>query len=262
MKNDFILLEHLKVLQQKLSSTDVPNRSKSINETSATSNSIFGGSSVKIPADGAHKGQSGWQSNNAWDIPTPIGTPIYAVADGTLQTFNDYGPTVIKTKGKKLFGQGFTVKSDNGLPDLYYAHLKDSVVKKGDKVKCGQLLGYVMDFPNSSYDHLHIGVKTGHNIKEFLNTDGTLKCGGTISGKVSEPIQSTSGDKNNSDEELEDESNDEELEDESNDDDKTTTTTKKGSFLDFFKNLGGIFKEEEEVSKIQEDVQRIKNLLK
>jgi murein DD-endopeptidase MepM/ murein hydrolase activator NlpD len=190
----------------KLSSTKVPNRSKSINETSATSNSIFGGSSVKIPADGAHKGQSGWQSNNAWDIPTPIGTPIYAVADGTLQTFNDYGPTVIKTKGKKLFGQGFTVKSDNGLPDVYYAHLKDSVVKKGDKVKCGQLLGYVMDFPNSSYDHLHIGVYKGHDIKEFLNTDGTLKCGGTISGKVSEPIQSTSGDKNNSDEELEDQS--------------------------------------------------------
>ena len=33
MKNDIILLEHLKVLQQKLSSTKVPNRKKIIKES-------------------------------------------------------------------------------------------------------------------------------------------------------------------------------------------------------------------------------------
>jgi hypothetical protein len=44
-----------------------------IDEVSTSSSSLFGGSSVRIPSDGAHKGQSGWQSNNAWDIPTPIG---------------------------------------------------------------------------------------------------------------------------------------------------------------------------------------------
>jgi len=32
-----------------------------------------------------------------------------------------------------------------------------------------------MDFPNSSYDHVHIGVESG-NIRQFLNGDGTLKC--------------------------------------------------------------------------------------
>lgn len=163
-----------------------------INEVSATSDSIFGGSSVKIPSDGAHKGQSGWQSNNAWDIPTPIGSPVYAVADGVVATFTDYGPTPIRKNGKTLFGAGFTVDSSDGLPDVYYTHLKDCKVKKGDSIKCGQLLGYVMDFPGSSYDHLHIGVESGHNIKEFLNADGTLKCGGRISGDVSEPVQSTS----------------------------------------------------------------------
>jgi murein DD-endopeptidase MepM/ murein hydrolase activator NlpD len=144
------------------------------------SKKLLGSNNVNIPADGAHKGQSGWQSNNAWDIKSPIGGPVYAVADGTLATFNDYGPSVIKKNGKKLFGQGFTVNSDNGLPDVYYTHLKDSVVGKGDKVTCGQLLGYVMDFPGSSYDHLHIGVETG-NIKQFINDDGTLKCKSTES---------------------------------------------------------------------------------
>ena len=162
-----------------------------IDEVSATSSSLFGGSSVKIPTDGAHKGQSGWQSNNAWDIPTPIGSPVYAVADGVVVTFTDYGPTPIRKNNKTLFGAGFTVDSSNGLPDVYYTHLKDCKVNKGDSIKCGDLLGYVMDFPGSSYDHLHIGVESGHNIKEFLNADGTLKCGGRISGDVSEPIQST-----------------------------------------------------------------------
>ena len=170
-----------------------------IDEVSATSSSLFGGSSVKIPSDGAHKGQSGWQSNNAWDIPTPIGSPVYAVADGVVVTFTDYGPTPIRKNNKTLFGAGFTVDSSDGLPDVYYTHLKDCKVNKGDSIKCGDLLGYVMDFPGSSYDHLHIGVESGHNIKEFLNADGTLKCGGTISGNASEPIQSTSHNDDTSD---------------------------------------------------------------
>jgi len=163
-----------------------------IDEVATSSTSIFGGGAVRIPADGAHKGQSGWQSNNAWDIPTPIGSPVYSVADGVVLTFSDYGPNPIRKDGKTLFGAGFTVNSANGLPDVYYTHLKDCTVGKGDTVKCGQLLGYVMDFPGSDYDHLHIGVESGHNIKEFLNADGTLKCGGTISGQASQPVQSTS----------------------------------------------------------------------
>lgn len=162
-----------------------------IDEVSASSSSLFGGSSVKIPANGAHKGQSGWQSNNAWDIPTAINSPVYAVADGTVLSFTDYGPNPISRDGKTLFGAGFTVNSNNGLPDVYYTHLKNCTVGKGSQVQCGQLLGYVMDFPGSDYDHLHIGVEPGHDIREFLNTDGTLKCGGTISGEVSEPVKST-----------------------------------------------------------------------
>jgi len=95
---------------------------------------------------------------------------------GTLLTYSDYGPKPIHRNGKTLFGVGFTVDSNDGLPDVYYTHLKDCTVKKGDTIECGQLLGYVMDFPGSSYDHLHIGVESGHNIREFIGSDGTLKC--------------------------------------------------------------------------------------
>lgn len=151
-----------------------------INEAPNASDKIMGDNDIKIPRDGAHAGQSGWQSNNAWDIKAKIDDPVYAVAPGTVITFNDYGPDVIKRDGKKLFGAGFTVKSDEGLPDVYYTHLKNPQVNKGDKIECGQLLGFVMDFPDSSYDHLHIGVESGHNIRELINDDGTIKCGGSL----------------------------------------------------------------------------------
>jgi len=161
----------------------------------SSSDTLFGGPKVSIPRSGGHNGQKGWQSGNAWDIPTQIGTPVYAIADGKLVTFKNYGPIPVHTQGKTLFGAGFTVDSDNGLPDVYYTHLKDTTVKEGDHVKCGQLLGYVMDFPNSSYDHVHIGIEDGHDIKEFLTNDGKIKCNGvTITpGSPLSSFGSTSG---------------------------------------------------------------------
>lgn len=148
---------------------------KSLDEVSSSSDKLLGGASVTIPNDGSHKGQSGWQSNNAWDIKGSIGSPVYALADGVAQTFNDYGNKVRQYDGKKLYGQSFTVKSDGGLPSIYYTHLQNSPVTKGSKIKCGQFLGYIMDFPDGNYDHVHIGVESG-NISQFLNTDGTIKC--------------------------------------------------------------------------------------
>jgi murein DD-endopeptidase MepM/ murein hydrolase activator NlpD len=174
---------------------EIDNLKKSIlnlQEVSNASSELFGGGNVTIPKDGAHAGQSGWQSSNAWDIPAPIGTPVYAIASGTVQTFKDYGETPTHTNGKTLFGAGFTVDSDDGQPDVYYTHLKDVTIKQGDKIQCGQLLGYVMDFPGNNYDHLHIAVEKG-NVKDFLNTDGTLKCanGETISGTSTSDNTST-----------------------------------------------------------------------
>ena len=146
-----------------------------LNEVSSESDNLFGGKNVKIPVDGAHAGQSGWASGNAWDVAGEIGTPVYAIASGQATTFTDYGSEVIARDGKKLFGQSFTVQSYDGLPDVYYTHLEGSPVTKGSEVKCGQFVGYIVDFPDSSYDHVHIGVESG-NIRQFLNDDGSIKC--------------------------------------------------------------------------------------
>jgi hypothetical protein len=147
----------------------------SINEILSDSGELFGGAPVRIPRDGAHAGQSGWASGNAWDIAAPIGTPLYAIASGVAVTFRDYGDKVIARDGKKLYGQSFTVQSYDGLPDVYYTHLMGSPIRKGSEVSCGEFLGFITDFPGSSYDHVHIGIESG-NIRQFLNDDGTLKC--------------------------------------------------------------------------------------
>lgn len=154
---------------------EIQENKKIVNEASSSSDKLFGGTNVKIPVDGAHAGQSNWASSNAWDIAGKIGTPVYALASGKATTFSDYGRSVIATNGKKLYGQSFTVKSDGGLPSIYYTHLEGSPIRLGSQIDCGDFLGYVMDFPGSTYDHVHIGVESG-NIRQFLNDDGTIKC--------------------------------------------------------------------------------------
>jgi murein DD-endopeptidase MepM/ murein hydrolase activator NlpD len=223
----------------EISTSEFKTKIKNLVEVSDTSNSLFGGDSVKIPADGAHKGQGGWQSNNAWDIKASIGAPVYAVVGGTLKTYSDYGPTPIKKDGKTLFGGSFTVKSDEGLPDVYYTHLKDVKVRQGSRVECGQLLGYVMDFPGSDYDHLHIGVETGH-IRQFLNDDGTLKCSdGKITPSLSGSSTSSTSGYNDIDSYAQD------------------------AARNFLGNLIGKALGENEIKKerIIKDIQKIKNLL-
>ena len=43
-----------------------------------------------------------------------------------------------------------------------------------------------------NYDHVHIGVEAGHTITEFLNANGSLKCGGgTITGSGSTSMSGT-----------------------------------------------------------------------
>lgn len=154
---------------------EIQENKKIIREASSSSDKLFGGTNVKIPVDGAHAGQSNWQSSNAWDIAGKIGTPVYALASGKAITFSDYGKNVIATGGKKLYGQSFTVKSDAGLPSIYYTHLEGSPIRQGSQIGCGDFLGYIMDFPGSNYDHVHIGVESG-NIRQFLNDDGSIKC--------------------------------------------------------------------------------------
>lgn len=82
------------------------------------------------------------------DFAAIIGTPIYATADGTIQkvefSFSGYGNMV-------EIEHGFGYKTR-------YAHMHGFAVRYGQKVKRGELIGYVGSTGLSTAPHLHYEV--------------------------------------------------------------------------------------------------------
>ena len=89
------------------------------------------------------------------DYSAPRGTPIYATGDGTVITvrtnFGGYGKEV-----EIDHGYGFVTK---------YAHMDSFNVKKGQKVKRGECIGYVGTTGSSTAPHCHYEIiKDGNKI--------------------------------------------------------------------------------------------------
>ncbi len=82
------------------------------------------------------------------DFAAAIGTPIYTTADGVVQelevNFSGYGKVVI-------IDHGFGYKTR-------YAHMHGFAVRQGQKVKRGELIGYVGNTGLSTSPHLHYEV--------------------------------------------------------------------------------------------------------
>lgn len=90
-------------------------------------------------------------NHNGTDLMAPTGTEIYAVADGTVVTSGMSG----------AYGNLVTLHSQiNGeLVETRYAHqVQQPLVSPGQKVKKGQLIGYVGSTGRSSAPHLHFEV--------------------------------------------------------------------------------------------------------
>lgn len=82
------------------------------------------------------------------DFAATIGTPIYATADGTI----------IKVEFS-FSGYGNMVEIDHGFGyKTRYAHMHGFAVKNGQKVKRGELIGYVGSTGLSTAPHLHYEV--------------------------------------------------------------------------------------------------------
>ena len=79
------------------------------------------------------------------DFSAPRGTPIYATGDGVVKTVrSDYG------------GYGKQIEIDHGYGYVTkYAHMDMFKVNKGQKVKRGEIIGYVGNTGSSTAPHLH-----------------------------------------------------------------------------------------------------------
>ena len=85
------------------------------------------------------------------DLAARIGTPIYATADGVVTESGR------NAKSRGGYGVVCVIKHGYGYQTLY-AHMKDTKVKVGQKVKRGELIGWVGNTGLSSGSHLHYEV--------------------------------------------------------------------------------------------------------
>jgi murein DD-endopeptidase MepM/ murein hydrolase activator NlpD len=89
------------------------------------------------------------------DFSAPKGTPIYATGDGTVEKVQ---------KSRRGFGNHIVINHGYGYESLY-AHMTKYTVRKGQKVKRGDIIGFVGSTGKSTAPHLHYEVhKDGKKI--------------------------------------------------------------------------------------------------
>jgi murein DD-endopeptidase MepM/ murein hydrolase activator NlpD len=93
--------------------------------------------------------------HHGMDFTAPRGTPIHATGDGVVRA--------VKRSGR---GYGNSVKIDHGYGyQTMYAHMQKYIVKKGQKIKRGDIIGFVGNSGLSTAPHLHYEVyKNGKKV--------------------------------------------------------------------------------------------------
>lgn len=97
------------------------------------------------------------------DMPSKMGSPVYATADGVVEFAN------LGWNG----GYGNIVKINHSFGfKTYYAHLDSIAVERGEFIKKGQVIAYSGNSGNSSGPHLHYEVRflgSHINSKNFMD---------------------------------------------------------------------------------------------
>ena len=112
----------------------------------------------RMPLDGSrltsdygmrnHPVLGGRRSHKGVDLAAPRGTPVYATADGIVgraNWFSSYGLFVRIEHGANL--------------ETRYAHMSKLAVAAGERVKKGDIIGYVGSTGRSTGPHLHYEVR-------------------------------------------------------------------------------------------------------
>ena len=117
--------------------------------------------------------------HNGIDIPGPVGTPIFATADGTVgraQWVNGYGKYVEIEHGNEV--------------ETRYGHMSALNVVAGQKVKQGDVIGYMGSTGRSTGSHLHYEVRVDGravNPIPFLQTGEYVASAQQVQGGVGGP---------------------------------------------------------------------------
>jgi murein DD-endopeptidase MepM/ murein hydrolase activator NlpD len=121
------------------------------------------GTIIGRPFQGTHT-LGNWQSDRAYDIRVPIGTPVQAIWDGVIGS--RIGP--ISPGGGRFGGIRVYVEVPNGNA-FYYAHLSRLArgIRPGVHVRSGQIIGYTGEA--SGVPHLHVSCMKGDPHTKLLS---------------------------------------------------------------------------------------------
>lgn len=87
-----------------------------------------------------------WQTHQAIDYVAPVGSKIYAVCDGTIES----------VKNDMMDGTVITLKISDDVKVVYKSLSEDVSVKEGDKVKSGDVIGVVGTNMTEKADGVHL----------------------------------------------------------------------------------------------------------
>lgn len=110
-------------------------------------------------------------THNGTDFGVPVGTPVKAMATGTVIGTGD---TDLTCPGAS-FGKWVLIKYNNGLASTY-AHLSLIKAAKGDKVSTGTIVGYSGNTGYSTGPHLHVSMYAGDAVR--VQSLPSKACGG------------------------------------------------------------------------------------
>ncbi|EGP5179412.1 N-acetylmuramoyl-L-alanine amidase [Enterococcus faecium] len=105
-------------------------------------------------------GTRGGEFHRGLDLAAAQGEPIYASKAGT----------VVKAEFHPSWGNYVAIEHEDGTTSLY-AHQQEYQVKVGDKVKQGQIIGYVGSTGNSTGSHLHFELCLDHSLSQSQLVD-------------------------------------------------------------------------------------------
>lgn len=90
-----------------------------------------------------------WKFHNGIDMAAPLGTPVFACKNGTVQEIGLLDPT---------YGNYIILKHTNSMTS-FYAHLDEILVVKKQEIKSGQTIGKVGTTGASTGPHLHFELR-------------------------------------------------------------------------------------------------------
>ncbi len=88
-----------------------------------------------------------WKMHNGIDMAAPSGTPIYATRTGVVTVASSHWSA----------GNYVNINHGDGFTSIYM-HMTHYIVKPGDYVSAGQIIGYVGSTGGSTGPHLHFGI--------------------------------------------------------------------------------------------------------